>query len=208
MDFMFFLNAVLLGCGLAMDACAVSMTNGLTEPKMRIGKMTLIAGAFALFQAGMPMLGYLVGASLVSYIGDYIPWIALALLTFLGGKMIFDAIKERRAAKRAVEQPADEAQETAKDATESIKKLTLWGLFVQAVATSIDALSVGVTWAKFSIIQAVVTALIVAIVTFGISMGALAIGKKFGDKLGSSAQFVGGIILIAIGLEICLTGVL
>ena len=127
MDFMFFLNSALLGVGLAMDAFSVSLANGLNEPKMKKRKMCLVAGVFAIFQALMPMLGWVCVHTVVQYFQEFekfIPWIALALLLFIGGKMLIEGLK-------------------CSDGVCEISKLTFWGLIVQGVATSIDALSVG-----------------------------------------------------------------
>lgn len=191
MNFMFFLSSIFLGIGLAMDACAVSMANTLNEPQMKPSKMCLVAGMFGLFQCLMPLAGYFVGHAILSIIEKFIPWIALALLGFIGGKMIYEGIKNRK----------DIENKTG-------KILTFRGLLVQAVATSIDALSVGFTIADYTIIMAIVCTLIVAVVTFAISMAGLALGKKFGIKLGNEAQLLGGIILVLIGIEIFVKGII
>ena len=189
------LNALLLGVGLAMDACAVSMANGLNEPKMRVGKILLIALMFGLFQALMPMIGWVC----VSFIAQQftvftkvIPYIALALLGFIGGKMIFDGARHKK----------DEKQEE-----KPVKKLTFGLILLQALATSIDALSVGFTIAEYNVVQALISVGIIGVVTFAISLGAVFIGKKFGTSLGNKAEIVGGVILIAIGIEIFVKGV-
>ena len=191
MDIMFFLNSIFLGIGLAMDTCAVSMANTLNEPQMKPGKMCLVAFMFGLFQCIMPLTGYFVGHAILSIIEKFVPWIALILLGFIGGKMIYEGIKNRK----------DIENKTG-------KLLTFRALFVQAIATSIDALSVGFTIADYSVLMAVVCALIVAIVTFGISMAGLALGKKFGIKLGNEAKLLGGIILVLIGVEIFIKGII
>ena len=191
MDIMFFLNSIFLGIGLAMDTCAVSMANTLNEPQMKPGKMCLVAFMFGLFQCIMPLTGYFVGHAILSIIEKFVPWIALILLGFIGGKMIYEGIKNRK----------DIENKTG-------KILTFRALFVQAIATSIDALSVGFTIADYSVLMAVVCALIVAIVTFGISMAGLALGKKFGIKLGNEAKLLGGIILVLIGVEIFIKGII
>lgn len=208
MNFLFFLQSIGLGAGLAMDACAVSMSDGLNEPKMKLRKMILIAATFGIFQALMPIIGYFAGHALIEYIGEYIPWIALTLLTILGGKMIFDGVREIVKAKKAAAKAADKSESAADGEEKAERKLTIKALAVQAVATSIDALSAGVSIADYAIANALIAALIIAVVTFGICIAALFIGKKFGDKLGSKAVILGGIILIGIGLEICLTGVM
>lgn len=192
LSFMFFFNNVLLGIGLAMDAFSVSMANGLNEPKMKTRRMCMIAGVFAGFQALMPMTGWVCVHTVVQHFRAFerwIPWIALVLLVFIGGKMLADGIGSR-------------------DAEEEKTGVGIAALLVQGVATSIDALSVGFTIAEYSLIPAMVSALIIAAVTFGICFGGLAIGKKFGTALSGKAQVLGGIILIIIGVEIFLTGIL
>ena len=185
----FFVNSFFLGLGLAMDAFSVSLANGLNEPFMKRKKMTLIAGTFALFQAAMPLLGWFCVHSLLCYFKvfeKFIPWIALFLLCFIGGKMLVDGIRN-------------------KDCDECVVKLTPLSLLVQGIATSIDALSVGFTIAEYSFGGAFTSALIIAAVTFVICYAGLMIGKKFGTKLSNKAQLLGGAILIFIGIEIFVT---
>lgn len=190
------LTAIGLGAGLAMDACAVSMSNGLAEPKMKLGKIFTIAGFFGVFQIIMPIFGYLavtvlsatLGENFTRIFGYLVPWIALTLLLILGIKMIVEGIKE--------------SKDSNKENEESVKKLTIGGLFVQAIATSIDALSVGVIYGNVVPLEAYTTFLIIGIVTFGISVAAVFIGKKFGTIFSNKATIAGGIILCAIGLEI------
>lgn len=190
------LTAIGLGAGLAMDACAVSMSNGLAEPKMKLGKIFTIAGFFGVFQIIMPIFGYLavtvlsatLAENFTRIFGYLVPWIALTLLLILGIKMIVEGIKE--------------GKDSNKENEESVKKLTIGGLFVQAIATSIDALSVGVIYGNVIPLEAYTTFLIIGIVTFGISVAAVFIGKKFGTIFSNKATIAGGIILCAIGLEI------
>lgn len=190
------LTAIGLGAGLAMDACAVSMSNGLAEPKMKLGKIFTIAGFFGVFQIIMPIFGYLavtvlsatLGENFTRIFGYLVSWIALTLLLILGIKMIVEGIKE--------------GKDSNKENEESVKKLTIGGLFVQAIATSIDALSVGVIYGNVIPLEAYTTFLIIGIVTFGISVAAVFIGKKFGTIFSNKATIAGGIILCAIGLEI------
>jgi UPF0059 membrane protein EUBHAL_00336 len=190
MNFIFFLNSILLGVGLAMDACAVSMANGLNEANMKRSKHVLIAVAFGVFQAIMPLIGYFIGHAFIEYIERFIPWIALILLGFLGTKTIVECINNK-----------DEEEA-------SNKPLTMKMLFIQAIATSIDALSVGLTISDYTIPMAITSAVIIAVVTFIICYVAVIIGKRFGTKLGNKAELLGGIILIAIGLEIFITGLI
>ena len=186
-NFMFFINSVLLGVGLAMDAFSVSMANGLKEPQMKAGRMSLIAGVYAFFQFAMPMIGWIFVHTVVVYFlafEKFIPWIALVLLLFIGGKMLIEGIKG-----------GDEEDN-------SPKQLSFGVLIVQGIATAIDALSVGVTIAEYDWVMAVVASLIIAIVTFAICIGGLVIGKKIGTKLNNKAAILGGVILIVIGIEI------
>lgn len=187
----FFAKSVLLGVGLAMDAFSVSLANGLNEPKMRRTKMCGIAGVFGLFQALMPMIGWICVHTILQYFQlfeKFIPWIALLMLAYIGGKMLWDGIKGN----------ADD---------EENQGTTFSALIVQGIATSIDALSVGFTIAGYDLLMAVVCATIIAVVTFIICLIGLKIGKKFGTKLSNKATILGGVILIVIGLEIFITGV-
>ena len=190
--FLFFVESIALGVGLSMDAFSASVANGLNERCMRKGKQTLIAGAFALFQALMPLLGWLcvrtVAEKFIAF-QKCVPYIALALLLFIGVKTIIDGVKEGK----------DEC---------CGQTLTLGALFVQSIATSIDALSVGFTLAPYPFIKALVCVLLIATVTFALCFVGVAIGKKFGTKFSGKATVAGGIILVIIGLEIFLTGIL
>jgi putative Mn2+ efflux pump MntP len=191
-NFIFFANSILLGVGLAMDAFSVSLANGLNEPHMRKQKMGKIAGVFGLFQALMPMVGWICVHTIVRYFQSFqqcIPWIALILLLFIGGKMLIEGLRS----------PEDEEDVPT--------GLGMAALLVQGVATSIDALSVGFTIADYDWLMALVCALIIAVVTFLISMAGLLIGKKFGTRLAGKATILGGIILILIGIEIFVTGI-
>lgn len=190
-SFTFLLNSVLLGVGLAMDAFSVCLANGLNEPKMRLGRMCAVSSVFAAFQALMPMLGWVCVHTIVSYFTAFqklIPWIALILLLYIGGKMLIEGILS----KDGGEKPA----------------VSFGALMVQGVATSIDALSVGFTIAEYGVVKALVCSLIVATVTFFISLGGIVLGKQFGTKLANKAAIFGGIILIAIGIEIFVGGML
>ena len=189
----FFTNSVLLGVGLAMDAFSVSLANGLHETCMRTAKMCAIAGIFSFFQGLMPMLGWICIHTVVQYFQAFeklIPWIALILLVYIGGKMLLEGVRCRE---------NEDCDCTA---------VTIGMLMVQGVATSIDALSVGFTIADYNWLMALVCALIIAAVTFVICMAGLVIGKKFGTKLSGKASIFGGVILIVIGIEIFITGIL
>lgn len=192
-DFLFVFNNVLLGVGLAMDAFSVSLANGLNEPTMKKSRMSGIAGVYAFFQWFMPLTGWICVHTIIQYFKvfeKFIPWIALALLLYIGGGMLIEGIKNKK---------SDEAKEAS--------KLGFKALLIQGIATSIDALSVGFTIAEYNFLMAFIAGVIIAAVTFAICMGGLAIGKKFGTKLSTKASILGGIILIGIGLEIFIKGV-
>lgn len=221
-------NSILLGIGLAMDAFSVSIANGLENPQMKKNKAIIVALVFAVFQAVMPMIGWVCVhfiAEKFAIFNKIVPYIALVLLAFIGGKMIFEAIKEikeRKASKQSistpeenevatteqVNEPASEGDVIVEDKIdnnekkEKVKKLGFVALLVQGIATSIDALSVGFTISEYNYIEAIICSLIIAVVTFVICIVGVFIGKKIGNKFTGKAEIIGGIILIAIGLEI------
>lgn len=187
----FFVTSAMLGVGLAMDAFSVSLANGLNEPKMKKGRMCQIAGVFAGFQALMPFIGWVCVHTVLQYFKvfeTFIPWIALILLCFIGGKMLIEGIQNK-----------DEEAEKS--------DLGWKALIIQGIATSIDALSVGFTIAEYGLLMAIVAALIIGMLTFFICFYGLHLGKKFGTMFSNKATIVGGIILILLGLEIFITGV-
>lgn len=189
---LFLFNSILLGTGLAMDAFSVSMVNGLKEPKMPLRKMNLIAGVYAFFQFAMPMTGWICVHTILTYFKKFetfIPWIALILLLYIGGKMLIEGIRKTE-------------EDTANNSA-----LTFSTLIIQGIATSIDALSVGFTIANYALLMAVICSLIIAAVTYIISITGIVIGKKAGTKLSSKASVLGGVILIAIGIEIFIKGI-
>ena len=187
-NLLFFLNSILFGLGLAMDAFSVSLANGLNEPQMKRSRMCVIAGTFGGFQIAMPLIGWFcvhtIAAAFEAF-RKYIPWIALILLLYIGGKMLIEGIKG-----------GDEEEKSA---------VGMGQLIIQGVATSIDALSVGFTISEYTAPFAVIESLIIGIVTFAICIAGLIIGKKAGTKLKNKASVLGGIILIAIGIEIFFT---
>ena len=187
LGFSFFFTSIMLGVGLAMDAFSVSLANGLNEPKMRKYKMCGMAGIFALFQFAMPLIGWILVSAAAKAFGVFekmIPWIALILLGYIGGKMLYEGIKNEDD-----ESPA----------------VGLKGVLIQGVATSIDALSVGFTISDYNFVEAVIACMVIGIVTFFICYAGLEIGKKAGTKLAGKAGILGGAILIFIGLEIFIT---
>lgn len=190
-NLLFVVNSVFLGVGLSMDAFSVSLANGLHEPEMKRKKIAGIAGVFAFFQALMPVIGWICVHTVIQYFQafeKFIPWIALILLLFIGGKMLIEGIREKDGETEAV-------------------KVGIGALLVQGIATSIDALSVGFTIAEYDFEMAIVCVLIIAVVTFIICLLGVLIGKKFGTQFSGRATVLGGVILIAIGIEIFVTGI-
>ena len=192
---------MLLGIGLAMDAFSVSIANGLADSGMNKGRMFSIAGTFAGFQFLMPMIGWLLvteAARVFKWFSPLIPWIALILLLIIGGGLLKDGIEELRESKSGEEKESEPAD---------ADKLTFWALMMQGVATSIDALSVGFTTAAYNSMQALVSSLIIGVVTLFICLAGLRIGRRLGELLAGRASILGGLILIGIGLEIWVKGV-
>lgn len=187
----FLLNNTMLGVGLAMDAFSVSMANGLSEPTMKKSKMYGMAGVFAVFQGVMPFLGWLCVHTIVQYFTVFekcIPWIALILLVYIGGKMIFEGRHED-------------------SETQQVKTVGTMEIIIQGIATSIDALSVGFTIAEYNWGMMLLAVSVIAAVTFVICATGIRIGRKFGTKLSGKSQIFGGVILILIGIEIFIQGI-
>ncbi len=184
---MFFVNSMLLGVGLAMDAFSVSLANGLNEPRMKPARMCLVAGVYAFFQIIMPLVGWFLvtkAEELFSAVHAAVPWVALILLLFIGGKMLIEGLKDNK--------------------SEEHEPFVLGAglLLLQGISTSIDALSVGFTIDAYPAAMAFAAAFIIGAVTFVICLGGLAIGKKVGTSLSGKASVLGGLILIGIGIEI------
>ena len=195
------ITSVLLGVGLAMDAFSVSVANGLADSNMNMRRMFSIAGTFAGFQFMMPMIGWLLvteAARVFKWFSPLIPWIALVLLLIIGGGLLKDGIEEMRERK-------DGGMEA--DKPSDAVRLTFWALMMQGVATSIDALSVGFTTAAYNTMQALISSLIIGVVTLFICLAGLRIGRRLGELLAGRASILGGLILIGIGLEIWVKGV-
>lgn len=174
-----------VGVGLSMDAAAVSMTNGMVYAKLTKFKFLITALAFGFFQALMPALGYFTGSLFAGMMEKYSGIVILLILGIIGGKMVKDGCCEC------------ESGDCEK------KEFTYRVLILQAIATSIDAFAVGVSFVAAGLtVSALLPALLlIGITTFIISLIALALGRKFGDKLGSKAEIIGGIILILIGIK-------
>lgn len=181
-----FIELLLIGVGLAMDAFAVSVCKGLAMRKVKKKQAIVIALFFGGFQALMPFIGYVLGTQFESYITNIDHWIAFVLLGVIGGKMIFEAIK---------------SEEEDVELKEMDPPLNIKELVVLAIATSIDALAVGITLAflQYPIVQSIS---IIGITTFFISIAGVYVGNFFGNKYKKRAELAGGIILIFIGVKI------
>ncbi len=192
MDFTFFFNSFLFGVGLAMDAFSVSLASGLAEPRMNRGRECAIAGTFALFQIAMPLAGWVCVRKMEEVFAGlqaWIPWIALALLLFIGGKMLWEGLRHQ-------EEDAEKVP------------MGFWSLMMMGVATSIDALSVGLTMSEHTLPMALTESLIIGVTTFGICVAGLKLGRKIGTRISGKATILGGVILIVIGIEICVKNLL
>lgn len=204
MDLAFVLNSILFGAGLAMDAFSVSVADALADKEMDAAKKLKISGCFAFFQFLMPLLGWCGVHFLVEKFESFekvVPWIALVLLLYIGGGMLVSALKKEK-------EDSDEENTESESIQKDVAVLTLSGLLIQGIATSIDALSVGFTISEYGFFEALVCALIIGATTFVICNVGFVIGRKAGDRLGNNAEIVGGLILIFIGLEIFIKGVI
>ncbi len=181
------LELILLSVGLAMDAFSVSVCKGLNMKKLSLKNGAVIALFFGVFQAGMPLIGYFLGSRFADFISSFSHWVAFILLAVIGGKMVFEAVHGG---------DDDESREFS---------LKIGELFILAVATSIDALAVGIVFvaAKVNLILSVS---MIGIITFLLSFAGVIIGHKFGSRFEKKAEIAGGIILILIGLKLLLDG--
>ena len=195
---MSFLEILLLGVGLSMDAFAVALCKGLAMRQFSVKNGLIIAGFFGGFQALMPLIGWLLGKSFEQYITSVDHWIAFGLLLIIGGKMVFDAIREMRG------EDSEKEEEF---------RLKIGELFVLAIATSIDALAVGLTFAFLGVSAVTSTAgnlniwfsiLTIGLTTFVLSLAGVLLGNKFGNKFQAKAEIAGGIVLILLGIKILL----
>lgn len=196
-----------LGVSLAMDAFSVSLSNGLAEPCGTKRRAAAIAGIFSLFQMAMPLIGWVLVQTLAEQfhtINRFIPYIAFGILLFIGGKMLLDGIMELCEKKKQIAEGKEPAVVCA------VARTTFVGLMIQGIATSIDALSAGLAF-DFGFAQwynALLSAGIIAVVTFALCYAGVFIGRKFGTKLAEKATMLGGCILIAIGTKILIQGIL
>lgn len=208
-----FIEVLLMGVALSMDACAVGMTNGMTDAKMSFKRALLIGGCFGLFQFLMPLIGYFITGIVANAFLDTFQkissWISFALLAFLGGKMIFDSVRCLLATRKIQRGEPNDGE----GAYCKAEKLTIGKLLMQAVATSIDALAVGVTLQMAAISEGLAlgawgSTLTIGLTTFVLSVGAVYIGKLVGDKLADKASLIGGLVLVGIGLKILIEGLI
>ena len=187
---------ILLGVALAMDAVAVGMTDGMAEPKMKFKKVLETAGAFGLFQFFMPLVGYCAGEIFARYVTAVAPMLSFLILVILGGKMILGCIKEMLDPRPRFEMKKEGG---------SLK------LLMQALATSIDALAVGITLLALEstgtlALSPLSCSVVIGVVTFALSLGAVFIGKKAGALLADKAEILGGVVLILIAVKLLFEG--
>ncbi len=193
-----YLEIIWIAIALSMDACSVGMTDGMQQPRMPIVKALAIGATFGVFQAIMPLIGYWTSSLVSGAIARIAPWVSFGLLLLLGGKMIADVIRERRRAQKTPEQAGDQP---------ICKPLGAGKLLLQALATSIDALAIGVSLlaahSNGTLVCSIwACAAIIGATTCLLSAPSVLIGKKIGDKLSGKAEWIGGLILIAIGVKI------
>lgn len=179
---MSFFEIILLGIGLSMDAAAVSISNALCMKTIQLKKLLMVCISFAVFQGIMPLIGYFAASMFSVYISTFDHWIALILLLFIGGKMLYEALTEQ-------------------EDTSSCFNLTLKMLLLQSIATSIDALAVGVSFSALDV-NIIYAVSVIAVTTFLCCAIAMIVAQRFGRMLGKRAEIVGGIILIGIGAKI------
>ena len=179
---------LLISVGLAMDAFSVSVCKGLSMKKLNLKGGVITALFFGVFQAVMPVIGYSLGSRFTSAISSFSHWVSFGLLAIIGGKMIYEALK------------GDDGSEEGKEYRLDIKEL-----FLLAIATSIDALAVGIVFAaqKTDLLFSVT---MIGVITFALSLAGVFIGHRFGSKYEKKAEIAGGIILILIGLKLLLEG--
>ena len=210
-----FWDLLLMAVALSMDACALAMTDGMTNAKMPFKKALLVGLFFGFFQFLMPVIGYFITGVIADAFLDTFEsisaWVSFGLLAFLGGKMLVDGIKEWREAKTHKDAFCEvNAGAEACAACQKPEALTLGKLFLQAIATSIDALAVGVTLKMAALSPAGLVSgewgatLTIGVITFVLSVISVYIGKAIGNKLTDKAGIFGGVVLLLIGLKILL----
>ncbi len=214
------ITVLILSCVLATDACAVGMSDGMHESKMPLKKICLIAFFFGFFQFLMPVIGYFITEAVAESFQEtfkkFSAWLSFTVLAFLGGKMVFEFIScwRKNKGETAPQVCTTDGACTSLTAKSEPKPLSFIELVVQAIATSIDALAIGLTLYSAAVSEAGLALGVwgatgcIGIITFCLSVGAIYIGKFAGDKLAEKASLVGGIVLMGIGLKMLLEGIL
>lgn len=182
----------IIAVGLSMDAFAVAICKGLSVQKAKIRHMAITGLYFGIFQAGMPLLGYLVGKQFAQYITRFDHWIAFVLLGLIGANMIREALSK------------DDDGECDCGCEEKNSSFGFKAMFPMAIATSIDALAIGVSFALLPDVDIVPAVSFIGIITFALSFAGVKIGNVFGAKFKSKAELAGGVILVLMGLKILL----
>ena len=177
------IELILLSIGLGMDAFAVSICKGISMKKMDWKKACIIGAYFGIFQAIMPIIGYFLGSTFESFITNFDHWVAFILLAIIGGNMIKESFSNE-----------------CDTITDDVNFKTM---IILAIATSIDALAVGITFAFFNV-NLILAITLIGIITFALSVIGTKVGNKFGDKYEKKAEFIGGVLLILLGLKILL----
>ena len=195
------ITIVLTAFALAMDAFAVSITKGMTLKNLTKKIAIKIALFFGVFQAAMPLIGWMLGISFQGYIKAIDHWIALILLSILGGKMIYEFYENRKEAAAKKEEPEIEVSTSLEGEENNKNELSNKELTTLAIATSIDALAVGISFA-FLNVNIVSSSLIIGLITFIVCFIGVIAGKKIGGIFKDYAELIGGIILIIIGINI------
>lgn len=187
---MSFFDIFLIGIGLSMDAFAVAVCKGLCMKRINYKHTFVIALFFGGFQALMPLIGYFLGTFFESYITAVDHWIAFALLMYIGGKMLYDTF----------------SSDDEEIVCPVISRLNIKELFLLAIATSIDALAVGITFSFYKNTNIFLNISVIGVTTFVIAAAGVAIGNKFGTRFKKKAEIAGGVILVLIGVKILLEG--
>jgi manganese efflux pump family protein len=188
-----FLDALILGISMAVDCMCVGASDGISESGMKKRKMFLIALIFGFMQGAMPTIGYFVGYLIKDYVSKYIPWIAFAILMFLGIKTIIECIIDIKKDKKEKEKNPDYVPEK--------KVIKISDILLQGVATSIDALTIGFIYIDKEISVALITFLIIGVITFALSLLTIFLGKKIGSVLQKVAPFIAGGIFILMAIK-------
>lgn len=181
---MLIIQAVILGVTLAMDALSISVSKALAAQKVKISNAMKLAIVFGVFQAIMPLIGYLVGNSFYSVIKDYFNFISFAILSFIGGKMIYEHFKD--------------------DETSHCGIITIRELMILGIATSIDALAAGFVFSGNAFISVIISCLVIGLITFIICLAGYIGGSKIGSIIGDKGEIIGGIVLILLGIKFLL----